>query len=157
MSIPPRNYFSKLSSRQEKQLGNISKEKILMTKLDPEEQEILESYENDEWISRATSERIAEFQTYAKATLAKDKKITLRLSSLDLEAIQAKVIEEGIPYQTLISSILHKSTSIDRSEHGGAAVTSLAARLLQREFDDPHPPNLPLPKGEGGATSHQGF
>jgi predicted DNA binding CopG/RHH family protein len=108
MSIPPRNYFSKLSSRQEKQLRNISKEKILMTKLNPEEQEILESYENDEWISLATPERIAEFQTYAKATLAKDKKITLRLSSLDLEALQAKAIEEGIPYQILISSILHK-------------------------------------------------
>ncbi len=37
-----------------------------------------------------------------------DKKITLRLSSLDLEIIQTRAIEEGIPYQTLISSIIHK-------------------------------------------------
>jgi predicted DNA binding CopG/RHH family protein len=80
----------------------------MMTKLNQEEQEILESYENDEWISTLTPERITEFKSYAKATLAKDKKITLRVSSLDLEAIQAKAIEEGIPYQTLISSILHK-------------------------------------------------
>ncbi len=79
-----------------------------MTKLTREEQEILESYDNDEWVSMATSDRMAELKSYAKATLAKDKKITLRLSSLDLEAIQAKAIEEGIPYQTLISSILHK-------------------------------------------------
>jgi predicted DNA binding CopG/RHH family protein len=79
-----------------------------MTKLNQEEQEILESYENNEWISVATPQRMAELKSYAKATLAKDKRITLRLSSLDLEAIQAKAIEEGIPYQTLISSILHK-------------------------------------------------
>jgi predicted DNA binding CopG/RHH family protein len=79
-----------------------------MTKLNQEEQEILESYENDEWISIITPERITELKSQAKATLAKDKRITLRLSSLDLEAIQAKAIEEGIPYQTLISSILHK-------------------------------------------------
>ena len=79
-----------------------------MTKLNQEEQEILESYENDEWISIITPERITELKSQAKATLAKDKRITLRLSSLDLEAIQSKAIEEGIPYQTLISSILHK-------------------------------------------------
>lgn len=79
-----------------------------MTKLNQEEQEILDSYESDEWRSDRTPERMAELQSYVKATLAKDKKITLRLSSPDLEALQAKAIEEGIPYQTLISSILHK-------------------------------------------------
>lgn len=79
-----------------------------MTKLNQEEQEILDSYENDEWNSVKTPERMTQLHSYAKATLAKDKKISLRLSSLDLEALQAKAIEEGIPYQTLISSILHK-------------------------------------------------
>jgi predicted DNA binding CopG/RHH family protein len=79
-----------------------------MTKFNQEEQEIINSYENDEWHSVGTSQRINELQSYAKATLAKDKKITLYLSSLDVEALQAKAIEEGIPYQTLISSILHK-------------------------------------------------
>jgi predicted DNA binding CopG/RHH family protein len=108
MSIPPRNYFSKLLSPQEKQLRNISEAKTVMTQLNPEEQQILDSYESDEWHSVATPARIAELKSYAKATLTKDKKITLRLSSLDLEALQAKAIEEGIPYQTLISSILHK-------------------------------------------------
>lgn len=79
-----------------------------MNKLDPEEQEILESFEKGEWQSVGDSNRLAQLRSYAKATLAKDRRITLRLSSLDLDAIQAKAIEEGIPYQTLISSILHK-------------------------------------------------
>lgn len=104
----PRNSFLRLSSLLEKQLRNISKIKIIMTKLTPEEKDILESYNNDEWVSVATPARMAELKSYAKETLTQDKKITLLLSSLDLEALQAKAIEEGIPYQTLISSILHK-------------------------------------------------
>jgi predicted DNA binding CopG/RHH family protein len=79
-----------------------------MNKLDREEQEILESFEKGEWQSVGDPTRLAQLRSYAKATLAKDKRITLRISSLDLDAIQAKAIEEGIPYQTLISSILHK-------------------------------------------------
>ncbi|WP_036480010.1 antitoxin [Myxosarcina sp. GI1] len=76
--------------------------------LDGEEKEILESFERGEWQLVGDKTRLAQLRSYAKATLAKDKRITLRLSSFDLDAIQAKAIEEGIPYQTLISSILHK-------------------------------------------------
>lgn len=79
-----------------------------MSELEQEEKEILESFEKGEWESVGDPNRLAQLQSYAKATLAKDKRITLRLSSLDLDAIQTKAIEEGIPYQTLISSILHK-------------------------------------------------
>ncbi len=79
-----------------------------MSKLDPEEKELLDSFERGEWQSVGDKGRLTQLQSYAKATRAKDKRITLRLSSLDLDAIQAKAIEEGIPYQTLISSILHK-------------------------------------------------
>ncbi|MGI0479469.1 CopG family antitoxin [Geminocystis sp. CENA526] len=79
-----------------------------MSKLDKDEKDLLDSFENNEWQSVADVSRLAQIRGYAKATLAKDKKITLRLSSLDLEAIQTRAIEEGIPYQTLISSILHK-------------------------------------------------
>lgn len=81
---------------------------MTMNDLDEEEKEILDSYERGEWKSVGNKSRLTELQSYAKATLAKDKRITLRLSSLDLDAIQAKAIEEGIPYQTFISSILHK-------------------------------------------------
>ncbi|WP_017293006.1 CopG family antitoxin [Geminocystis herdmanii] len=79
-----------------------------MNKLNQEEKDLLDSFENEEWQSVGDATRLQQIQSYAKATLAKDKKITLRLSSLDLEAIQTRAIEEGIPYQTLISSILHK-------------------------------------------------
>jgi predicted DNA binding CopG/RHH family protein len=79
-----------------------------MNKLDREEQEILESFEQGEWQSVGEQNRLAQLRSYAKATLAKDRRITLRISSFDLDAIQTKAIEEGIPYQTLISSILHK-------------------------------------------------
>jgi len=79
-----------------------------MNKLNNDEKDLLASFENDEWESVGNVTRLQQIQSYAKATLAKDKRITLRLSSLDLEAIQTKAIEEGIPYQTLISSILHK-------------------------------------------------
>ena len=87
-----------------------------MTKLDNEEKELLETFEAGEWQSVSEPARLQELQNYAKAALAqphetriaKDKRITLRLSSIDLESIQTIAIEEGIPYQTLISSVLHK-------------------------------------------------
>jgi predicted DNA binding CopG/RHH family protein len=79
-----------------------------MTDFNQEEQELLNSYNNDEWHSVATPERIAELQSYAEATLNPKKTVTLQLSAFDLEAIQAQAKEKGISDQTLISSILHK-------------------------------------------------
>ncbi len=78
-----------------------------MTNLNQEEQEILTSYNNDEWSSVATPERIAELQSYAEATLNQKKTVTLQLSSFDLEAIQVQAKEKGISEKTLISDILH--------------------------------------------------
>lgn len=75
---------------------------------DLEEQEILTSFENNEWTSDKTPERLHIVQVYLHTTLAQDKEITLSLSTLDLESLQTKAIEDGIPFQTLISSILHK-------------------------------------------------
>ncbi|MHC1729063.1 MAG: CopG family antitoxin [Syntrophobacteraceae bacterium] len=83
-----------------------------MNNLDQEEKEILESYDRDEWQSvselKSESER---YQKYASATFKKDKRINIRISQKDLAAIQKKALEEGIPYQTLISSVLHKYIS----------------------------------------------
>jgi predicted DNA binding CopG/RHH family protein len=90
-----------------------------MSKLDREEQEILNSFEKGEWQSVKDQNRLKQLHSYAEATITKDKQITLRLSSLDLNAIQAKAIEEGISYQALISSIIHKYATgilIDRRE-----------------------------------------
>ncbi|MGA7953671.1 MAG: hypothetical protein WCA07_09135 [Gloeobacterales cyanobacterium] len=79
-----------------------------MQELDQEERELLESFEHDQWQSVAMPERLKAFQVYGQAALSKDKRITIRISSRDLEELQVKALEEGIPYQTLITSILHK-------------------------------------------------
>jgi predicted DNA binding CopG/RHH family protein len=88
-------------------------------KLDREEAGLLESYENDEWASIDDFEAEAErYQEYARATFKKDRRVNIRISSKDLEGIQKRALEEGIPYQTLIASILHKYVSgrlVDRS------------------------------------------
>jgi predicted DNA binding CopG/RHH family protein len=71
-----------------------------MSTLDNEEQELLASFEAGEWQSVGEPNRLLELQSYAKAAIAKDRRITLRLSSADLAGIQTKAIEEGIPYLT---------------------------------------------------------
>ena len=79
------------------------------TKLDKYEKDIIESYENDEWgeIPDVKNE-IKKHVAYAKSTTRKDKRVNIRMSQRDLESLQRKALEEGIPYQTLISSLLHK-------------------------------------------------
>lgn len=80
-----------------------------MTQLDREEQEILDSYEAGEWRSvRPSAEDRRRYRDYAHATFKKDRRINIRISTPDLEALQKRALEEGIPYQTLIASILHK-------------------------------------------------
>lgn len=78
-------------------------------KLNKEEKELLDSFEKDEFksISNLKSE-LKKHVEYAKATTRKDKRVNIRMSTRDLESIQKKALEEGIPYQTLISSLLHK-------------------------------------------------
>jgi predicted DNA binding CopG/RHH family protein len=76
------------------------------------EQEILASFDRGEWKPvRNQKGEIARFQAVAKATLLKNKRVNIRLSSRDLEGLQAKAAEEGVPYQTLMASVLHKFVS----------------------------------------------
>jgi len=80
-----------------------------MNKLDENEKDILKSYENDEWKSIINRDkRKTEYAQYARNTSLKNKRINIRISERDLVNLKAKSLEEGIPYQTLISSILHK-------------------------------------------------
>ena len=83
-------------------------------KLSDEEKELLESYEADEWqaVGQLENEK-SKYQEYAKATFKKDRRVNIRISSKNLEALQKKALEEGIPYQTLISSVLHKYVNGD--------------------------------------------
>jgi len=69
------------------------------------EQEILQAYENGKLKPTFSN---ADFKTIAKATMKKNRKINIRISENDLTALQRKAAFEGIPYQTLIGSILHK-------------------------------------------------
>lgn len=81
-------------------------------RLDEAEKALLESYDADEWESISNLEEEKEkYQTYARATFKKDRRVNIRISSKNLEALQQKALEEGIPYQTLIASILHKYVS----------------------------------------------
>jgi len=80
--------------------------------LDPDELDILESFEQGEWqpIPNKESE-IKHHQDYAKATFKQDKHIDVYLSLKDFNGLQKRALIEGIPYQTLIASILHKYVS----------------------------------------------
>ena len=83
-----------------------------MTKLDKNEKDILESYENDEWRSvDKVKEKKSTYAQHAKNTFLKNKRINIRLSEKDFLDIKSKSLEEGVPYQTLISSIIHKYVS----------------------------------------------
>jgi len=80
--------------------------------LDDEEKDILESYERGEWVPvKNQKQEIKKLQQYAKNTLQKDKRINIRMSSKDLDQVQVIATQEGIPYQTLVSSIIHKYVS----------------------------------------------
>lgn len=73
------------------------------------EEEILASFERGEWQSVShLDEEIARFSAMASASLTKNKRVNIRISSRDLEDLQAKAAEEAIPYQTLMASVLHK-------------------------------------------------
>ena len=76
------------------------------------EQEILASFERDEWNPvRNQKVEIARLKAAAETTLLKNKRVNIRISSRDLEGLQAKAAEEGVPYQTLMASVLHKFVS----------------------------------------------
>jgi predicted DNA binding CopG/RHH family protein len=80
--------------------------------LDQEEKDIVESYERGEWIpAKNKKQEIKKLQQYARNTLQKDKRINIRMSSKDLDQVQVIAAQEGIPYQTLVSSIIHKYVS----------------------------------------------
>jgi predicted DNA binding CopG/RHH family protein len=80
-----------------------------MSKLDHEERELLKAFETGELKQAPRAENIQRrHQEYAEAMFKKDARINIRLSSKDLRGLQKKALAEGIPYQTLVASILHK-------------------------------------------------
>ncbi len=76
--------------------------------LDEYENEILEAFENGK-LKPAKS--TTDFQTIARNTMRKNRKINIRISENDLAALQRRAARDGIPYQTLVGSVLHKYVS----------------------------------------------
>ncbi len=77
--------------------------------LNPEEIALLAELEQNEWKSVVTAPKdLLQFKKAARNTVKKDKRVNIRISERDLSSIQKIALEEGIPYQTLISSVLHK-------------------------------------------------
>jgi len=90
-----------------------------MKKLDPEEQELLDAFDSGTLaqIANVDSE-LKLHREYATAMFQKDARINIRISSKDLRLIQKRALSEGLPYQTLISSLLHKYAEGRLIEHG---------------------------------------
>jgi predicted DNA binding CopG/RHH family protein len=82
------------------------------SKLDKEEQDILDSFESGEWKPVAKRrQEIARHVAYARNTLAKNRRVNIRISSKDLQDLQTIAVEDGMPYQTLMASVLHRFAS----------------------------------------------
>ena len=77
-------------------------------KLDKYEEELLAAFESGALLPIATKEELEQIRESARATATKDQRINIRLAAGDLRDIQVKAMQEGMPYQTLIASVLHK-------------------------------------------------
>ena len=97
-------------------------------KLLKDEKEILKDFEAGEFESVITPKRRKAVQASAEETFKKDKRINIRISSRDLESLQRRALEEGIPYQTLVSSVLHKYVS-------GSLRDLAANKAFNRDWD----------------------
>jgi DNA phosphorothioation-dependent restriction protein DptG len=91
-----------------------------MSKLNQEEREILDAFEAGTLKKSKSAEKIQkQHQEYAEAMFKKDARINIRLPSKDLRMLQKRAFAEGIPYQTLVASILHKYAEGRLNESGG--------------------------------------
>ncbi len=80
-----------------------------MSNLNNEERRIARSYARGEW--KSVTNRKAEvrrYQSYVRDAMQKSSRVNIRISPQDLEGMQHKALEEGIPYQTLMASVIHK-------------------------------------------------
>lgn len=102
-----------------------------MAEIDDYELEILSAFEEGKLKSVASKSELDRIKAAARATAIKDRRVNIRLSSSDLSDIQARALEEGIPYQTLIASVLHKYVTGRLAEKPDSA-TGRRARVPKR-------------------------
>lgn len=80
--------------------------------IDEEEKELIESIERGEWVRSKDEEKEKKYaKEAAKGTVKKNKRMNIRISERDLRSLKIRALEEGIPYQTLVSMIIHKYLS----------------------------------------------
>jgi len=97
------------------------------------EREVLGAYEKGALVSvRPTKAQLAGFREAARATFVKNRRVNIRLSAADLMDIQARAYEEGVPYQTLIASVLHKYVAGRLQEKKSRLTTGSAAAARKR-------------------------
>jgi predicted DNA binding CopG/RHH family protein len=102
-----------------------------MSTLDAYELKVLRAFEKGQLKSVATKGELEKLKVAARATAIKDRRVNIRLSSVDLSDIQVKALEEGVPYQTLIASVLHKYVTgrlLDKSQR----ITSRSTRTSRK-------------------------
>jgi predicted DNA binding CopG/RHH family protein len=103
------SYFLKTMIPSRKATRDYLEKKVSqMSDLDPYELDVLNAFEGGLLKSIATKSEIDALRAAARATSTKDKRVNICLSSFDLNDIQVEAMEEGVPYQTLIASVLHK-------------------------------------------------
>ena len=104
-----------------------------MKRLDKFERDMLKAY--DGGILKSTSPtkaELAKFKAAATATFIKERRVNIRLSSPDLMDIQARALEEGLPYQTFIASVLHKYVSGRFTERPSGLTSRSSGRTTKR-------------------------
>ncbi len=105
--------------------------------LDEEEREILEAFESGQLTPVPNKDQvIARLQSYAQGTQRKDRRVNIRLTANDVAALQSIALEEGIPYQTLMASILHKYVTGRLIERPRAP--RLGTEVTLRESGEPY-------------------
>ncbi len=77
-------------------------------KLTKEEKDLVNSIERGEWKATTSKSELRKYRDAAHQMMKKDARLNIRISSNDLESLQKKAMEEGLPYQTFVSSLLHK-------------------------------------------------
>ena len=100
------------------------------------EEDVLPAYEAGKLKSVAAKSELSKLRAAARATAIKDRRVSIRLSAGDLQDIQVRALEEGVPYQTLIASVLHKYVTGRLEERRVPANTSpspVSPRSSQRE------------------------
>ena len=105
-NISEDNYSKQKSYKKISQERKMINDKIKF--YDKEEKELYEALENDELISDFNKDIKEKYEEYAKNSLNKQKRINIRMTDRDFRKIQVKAIQEGIPYQSLISMLIHK-------------------------------------------------